>query len=63
MLVNRDPLESFTAFGGFLFARLSASLLVVSIFFRRLATANLNEINGLSFVELRQLHGIFFHSS
>ena len=40
VLVNRDPLECFTAFGGFLFAFLSASLLLWFACFLKLAVAN-----------------------
>nr|WP_245739675.1 hypothetical protein [Thioclava dalianensis] len=47
VLVNRDPLECFTAFGGFLFCPWSASLLLGCLFFHQLAMANMNEINNL----------------
>ncbi len=47
VLVNRDPLECVTAFGGFLFALLSASLLLGFVSAYLLAMANINEINVL----------------
>lgn len=48
---------------GVSFCALVCLLVVCFYLFRRLTTANLNEINGLSFVDLRQLYGFFFHSS